>query len=241
MRLPKWFVSISVLATIGIAVGWLWVGDEIASGVAADSPESAEPTPTAVQVLLPAPAASPPQVPGLPTVEEGVQPGKYAPDLGSNPEQAVSLPAETAAPPIAATDQEGSAREGAPAVNPPLAPRGPQTPVDERRDQLLRQRDARLDAYRGPGRQMPPWFAPYNDAAERYRDARRSQYRGQRDLGRQRHASWMDAICPWTKPGRDWSAQHSYQRQMEQLDRRAYRDADRYRPPYGFPGPRGWR
>jgi len=273
MRLPKWFVSISVLATIGVAVGWLWDSDEIASGVAVDSPESAaaptvapvqdqisppanalpapdllqtrptalpsapEPTPTAAKVVVPAPAASPPQVPALPTAEARAQPRNYTLDLGSNPEPAAPSPAETPAPPTAVTDQEGAARAGAPAVTPPLRPQSLQTLVDERRDQLRRQ----SDAYRGPRRQIPPWFARYNDEAERYQDARRSQYRRQRDLGRQRHARWTDAICPWTKPRRDRSARHSYQRQMEQLNRRAYREAYRYQSPYGYPGPGGWR
>jgi hypothetical protein len=121
-----------------------------------------------------------------------------------------------------------------------VAPYGLQALVDERRDLLRKRRSARLDSYGSPSRYMPPWFAAYDDSVERYRDARRSMYRRQRDLGRQRHGSWMDAICPWSKPQRTWSAQRSYLRQMEQLDLQEHRNAFMNWPPPGFTGPAGW-
>ena len=271
MRLPKWFISISVLATIGVAVGWLWIGDESVSGTPPAPPESEaapaaapvqdqipppsvpdllqaraphpvrEPPPTAAQIANPAPTVYPPQISAPSTAAEGVHSETQAPDLGSSPKQAQPSPTETQVPTTALIHRKRALQTGAPARDPPQPPHSLQTLVDERRDQFRRQNDARLDAYRGPGQQMPPWFAPYDDAVERYRDARRSQHRRQRDFRRQRHASWMDAVCPWSKPRREWSARRSYQRQMEQLNRRAYRDAYGYRPSYGFARPGGWR
>lgn len=276
MRLPKWFVSISVLASIGIAVGWLWAGDKIGADVTSGSPETtAEPAvapvqyqaptpyavdpapdlsqaqttappavsgppPVAVQIESPVQTANPPQIPA-PSAPAGIQSQTATPGPGSPPEQAAEPPLEVFAPLAAIPEPAQTAQAEAPIVNPLVPPYRLQTLVDERRDQLRRQRDARLDAYRGPRRHMPPWFAAYDDSVERYRDARRSRFRRQRDLGRQRHTSWMDAVCPWSKPRRDRSARRSYQRQMEQLDRRTYRDAFIDRPMYGFSEPGGWR
>jgi hypothetical protein len=195
---------------------------------------------TPEQAGIPAPvAAPPPEAPSEPA------PASTAMETGMAgqtqvPESAEAAPQHEAAP---APDAPGQDLKAGPEVDtrPPAVPAYRlQSLVDERRQRLRERRNAMLDAYGGPRGHMPPWFGAYDDAVERYRDARRSMYRQRRDFDRQRHTEWMDAICPWSKPQRDWSAQRSYRRQMEQLDRQELRDAYMGRPPFGFGGPPGW-
>lgn len=276
MRLLRWFASVSALASIGIAVGWLWADAKTVSDVATGSPEATmtssiasaqaqpatplvalpagdrhqaqptsppavpEPPPVAAQSAVPTPAPKSLPTPAPPAPLEGAQPHTTTLYVGVVPETAGAPAQKASAPSTTSTEQRQAAQADTLAVLPRVPSYGLQTRVDERRDELRRQSDARLDAYRGLHPRMPPWFAAYDDTLERYRDARRYQFRRQRDLGRQRHANWMDAICPWSKPQRDWSAKRSYDRQMEQLDRRAYRDAFVYRPPQDFARPMRW-
>lgn len=154
-----------------------------------------------------------------------------------------------AAPQIEGATVEFAVTEGAEATSaeaqtdasffsPPLPPRSLQSLVDERRDQLRAERSAALGADT-PGA-MPPWFADYNAGVARYRDAMRSFWRQRRDYDQLRHDSWMDAICPWSKPQRDWSRQRSFATQMRQLDRREAMEAYRFAPPSRFGAPPRW-
>lgn len=127
----------------------------------------------------------------------------------------------------AASGQGTAAAGAADALHflPPAPPPSPQTLVDERRHLLRQRREAMFDAYGARYGYMPPWRSPYDDHMERYRDAMRLAYRRQRDASRGQHNGWLDAMCPWSKPQRNWSAQRSYLMQMEQLNRREAWDA----------------
>ena len=157
------------------------------------------------------------------------------------PEPAVVEEEAGAQEPQAAPAQETTAVEGeALVVVPAVPPRSLQTLVDERRDMMRQRRNAMLDAFGGRRSYMSPWMASYDDAVERYRDARRAMYRQQRDYNMLRHDSWMDAMCPWSKPQRDWSRQRSILMQLDQIGRQEARDAWLYGQPFAFTGPAPW-
>jgi len=142
--------------------------------------------------------------------------------------------------PEGAAQQDSAAADEA-LVLPPLAPpRSLQTMVDEHRDMVRERRNAMFDAFSGRRAYMSPWMASYDEAVERYRDAMRAMYRQQRDYNMLRHDSWMDAMCPWSKPQRDWSRQRSILMQLEQIERRGARDALLYGQPFAFTGPAPW-
>ncbi len=108
-----------------------------------------------------------------------------------------------------------------------------QTLVDERRNALF-------DAYSERTAWLPIGLAAHDQAIERHQDALRRLHREQRDAAQLQHDAWMDAMCPWSKPQRDWSRQRSFLRQMGQLDRQEWRDAHRYGAPFALAGPYPW-
>ena len=116
-------------------------------------------------------------------------------------------------------------------------PRSLQTLVDERRDLQRERRNTLFDAYSGRHVWMPMGLAAYDQAMDRYHDALRRFQREQRDAAQLQHDAWMDAMCPWSTPQRDWSRQRSFLRQMEQLDRQAWRGAYLYGAPFALAGP----
>jgi thiosulfate/3-mercaptopyruvate sulfurtransferase len=122
----------------------------------------------------------------------------------------------------------------------PSPPRSVQNLIDERRDLQRQRRRERFDAYAGRPASLPIGLAAYDDAVERYRDGLRQMHRQRRDYDRWRHDSWMDALCPWSKPQREWTRQRSYLMQLEQLDRQEWWDAHRYGTPVPFTGPARW-
>jgi hypothetical protein len=119
-------------------------------------------------------------------------------------------------------------------------PRSLQTLVDERRDLQRERRNALFDAYSGRPAWLPMGLAAYDQAMERYQDRLRRLHREQRDAAQLQHDAWMDAMVPWSKPQRDWSRQRSFLRQMEQIDRQAWRDAHLYGTPFALAGPYAW-
>jgi hypothetical protein len=188
--------------------------------------------------------------------DEGAAPAASKPEVASAASPAaVSAPtaatSETPAPATAAQTAEESQptapgeEQQSSATAPPIAvpaspPSSLQTLVDQQRDQLRARREAMFDAYSRRYAYMPPWLARYDTAMDQYRDALRRLYRQQRDYSRMQHNSWMDAMCPWSKPRRDWSEQRSYLTQMDQLDRQEYWDSYLYRRPFGAFGPIPW-
>ena len=219
MTRSNWsLVTILTLAAGTVAVGVI-NAEVVAPGDQPPVAVAPEPAPVSTQV----PAAGPAPVPAA-TAEAQAE--------------VATAPAETAEPEVAPEEQ--GTGDGAPVVLPVLPPRSLQTLVDERRDLLRQRRNATLDAYSGRGASMPPWMAAYDDAVERYRDAMRLSYRQRRDYNMARHDRWMDAMCPWSKPQRDWSRQRSVRMQMEQLDRRAARDAWWYGEPAAIAGSAPW-
>ncbi len=165
--------------------------------------------------------------------------GWLAADEKAPSEAAQAPPASPAAPP-AAQHQNGTQEPDTQQIQPPLSSFSLQTLVDERRDLLRRRREERQGTYGDPRETIPPWFADYDAAVERYRDARRSWYRQKRTFDRRRNSSWMDNLCPWSKPQRTWSSPRGYQRQMEPPDRRELHDPFLSRPPFAPPGPARW-
>jgi hypothetical protein len=164
-----------------------------------------------------------------------------APTAATSETPAPATAAQTAEEPRpAAPGEEQQSSATAPTVVPTSPPRSLQTLVDERRDQLRKRREAMFDAYSRRYAYMPPWLARYDTAMDQYRDAMRRLYRQQRDYSRMRHNSWMDAMCPWSRPQRDWSEQRSYLTQMDQLDRQEHWDRYLYRRPFGAFGPIPW-
>jgi hypothetical protein len=123
---------------------------------------------------------------------------------------------------------------------PPAPPPSLQTLVDERRDQLREQREARFDAFRPDYMYWSPGMAYYDRTMDLYRDARRQLHRRQRDYARQYFDGWMDALCPWSKPQRDWTQTRSFLMQQEQLDRQEMRDAWLASRPYAYPALPPW-
>lgn len=87
---------------------------------------------------------------------------------------------------------------------------------------------------------MPRWYPTPDITGGHNRDARRSPYRQQRDYYGQRDGNWLDTFCPWPKSRRNRSARRGYERQIEPLDRRGYRDTYMSPPPFGYPSPAGW-
>ena len=185
-----------------------------------------EPAPVSTQV----PVAEPAPVPAETAAAQA--------EVATAPEEVAMAPADVAEPGV--VPEEQGAGEGAPVVLPVPPPRSLQTLVDERRDLLRQRRNAMFDAYSAGGAYMPPWMTAYDDAVERYRNAMRLTYRQRRDYNMARHDSWMDAMCPWSKPQRDWSRERSVRMQMEQLDRRAARDAWWYGQPAAIAGSAPW-
>jgi hypothetical protein len=226
MTRSNWsLVTILTLAAGTVAVGV--INAEVAAP--GDQPPVAvapEPAPVSTQV----PAAEP--APVSAAIAEAQA------EVATAPEDVAMAPAEAAEPEVAPEEQ--GAGKDALVVLPVPPPRSLQTLVDERRDLLRQRRNAMFDAYSGRGAYMPSWMAAYDDAVERYRDAMRLTYRQRRDYNMARHESWMDAMCPWSKPQRDWSRQRSVRMQMEQLDRRAARDAWWYGEPAAIAGSAPW-
>jgi hypothetical protein len=119
-------------------------------------------------------------------------------------------------------------------------PRSLQTLADERRDLQRERRNALFDGYSVRHVWMPMGFAAQGQGRDRHEDRLRRFHREQRDAVLLQHDAWMDAMCPWSTPQRDWSRQRSFLRQMEQLDRQAWRDAYLYGAPFALAGPYPW-
>jgi thiosulfate/3-mercaptopyruvate sulfurtransferase len=119
-------------------------------------------------------------------------------------------------------------------------PRSLQTLADERRDLQRERRNALFDGYSVRHVWMPMGFAAQGQVRDRHEDRLRRFHREQRDAVQLQHDAWMDAMCPWSTPQRDWSRQRSFLRQMEQLDRQAWRDAYLYGAPFALAGPYPW-
>lgn len=202
MRLPKWLLPVLLVALIVTAGSWITAGDNAAPDVAQAPPESAA-IPRAVPVRD--------QMQAQAHVSEWPRAAQPPESVQVKPSQTRAMPAPPSIPVPAYTPIQKAA---------PLPPFGLQTEAEERRDLLHERRAEMLDTYGNPGRYLPPWFAAHEDNLERYRDARRSHFRQQRDFYRRRHASWTDSICPWTKPRRTGPSQYGYPWQTEQPDGR---------------------
>jgi len=151
-----------------------------------------------------------------------------APVAVAQPDQATQPAAvdePEAQPEVTAVIDEEATSVRPPLLMPPAPPPSLQTLVDQRRDQLRERREALFDAFRPYSTYMSPWTARYDRTMDLYRDAARQLHRDQRDYSRHYFDSWMDAMCPWSKPQRDWTRMRSYLRQQEQLDRQEVRDA----------------
>jgi hypothetical protein len=189
-----------------------------------------------------------PAVPSDGTTEEGQQNSPQ--DTGGESAAAPAteaVPEPTMSPPGPAAETKGESEEdesmqtGATLLVSPRPPSSLQTLVDERRDRLRDRRRAMREAFLGPYRHGPPWVAARQEALERYRDAMRAYHRRQRDYNRLQHDIWLGTLSPWSKAHRDWAAQRSYLRQMQQLDRQEQRDLYLYGVPSTFGGPSpGW-
>ncbi len=226
MRRARWFVPILPILLLGGLGGGAPASEE-GAGVAAAKPDAGASQSAPLKEELPAPTAGQPEAAGVAT---GVQ--------SESPSTAESEPA--AAEPQPTAPEQGSQAGAAAQILVPSPPPSLQTLVDERRDMLRKRREAMLDAYGGRHAYMPPWLVGYDNAVEQYREAMRRLYREQRDYSRMRHNSWMDAMCPWSKPQRDWSERRSYQTQMDQLDRREYWDSYLYGRPFPAYGTIPW-
>jgi hypothetical protein len=143
------------------------------------------------------------------------------PHQAAQPEGALKPQARTA---VAAGNPEEPASMGPQMLLPPVPPPSLQTLVDERRDQLRARREALFDAFRPDYAYPSAWGPPYDRSMYLYRDAARQLYRRQRDDMRQSFEGWMDAMCPWSKPRRDWTRMRSFLIRQEQLDRQELRD-----------------
>jgi len=213
MTFRKFFIWTLPVLVVGMAaVGWVGAQEV---GPATQTPEASVPEPAAA---MPVSVTEPASVPEQAAVEQE--------PVVEEPEGVVQ--------------QDGAAEEDALVLLPPVPPRSLQTMVDERRDMLRERRNAMFDAFSGRPAYMSPWMASYDEAVERYRDAMRAMYRQQRDYNMLRHDSWMDAMCPWSKPQRDWSRQRSILMQLEQLERQEARDAWLYGQPFAFTGSAPW-
>lgn len=223
MTLARWCVAVLSVLVLGTV-----------SAAQPGAPAGAQPA------TPPAAGTTPP--PQAPATGEAA-PAAAAQPPGAAPQASEPVPGASGDPADAARAAVGSDTAGPVPGTLELAPPGPprtlQSLVDERRDQLRAQRRAMMDAWRGPGF-MPPWFPAYDAAVERYRDELRGAWRQRRDMDQVSHDSWMDALCPWSKPQRDRSRQRGYLMQMEQLDRQEARDAWLHGQPYAFGGPIPW-
>jgi hypothetical protein len=240
MTRSNWLlVTILTLVAGTVAVGV--INAEVAAP--GDEPPAAvapEPAPVSTQVSAAEPAPVPAGTASVPaeTASVPAETAAAPAETAAAPADDATAPTETVESEIAPGEQATGA--GAPVVLPVPPPRSLQTLVDERRDLLRQRRNAMFDTYSGRGAYMPSWITAYDDAVERYRDARRLTYRQRRDYNMARHDSWMDAMCPWSKPQRDWSRQRSIRMQMEQLDRRAARDAWWHGEPAAIAGSAPW-
>lgn len=159
-------------------------------------------------------------------------------DRGMHPE-ALGEPAGK--PEVSATTDE--ILEAAPPSRllPAAPPPSLQTRIDERRDQHRRQREALFGAARArypyTPPYMPPWMATYDRSRSLYRDGMRQSFRRQRDDSTRHRDSWMDAMCPWSKPQRNQSWMRNDRTRMDPLDRQQVRDAWPATRPYLFGGP----
>jgi hypothetical protein len=223
MKRGRWFFAILPILLL-CALGGLAVGEGTAPG--GSGPEAVAPQSAAPGQLAPGTAQ-----PEAATVSQALDAQAPTP---AEPEQAA---VESEAAP---SEEQALVPARAPSAIPSAPPPSLQTLVDERRDLLRKRREAMFDAYGGRYAYMPPWMAGYDSAVEQYRDAMRRLYRQQRDYSRMRHNSWMDALCPWSKPQRDWSEQRSYVTQMDQLDRQEYWNNYLYGQPFAAGGPIPW-
>jgi hypothetical protein len=162
----------------------------------------------------PTPQRSPPQAPESIAIR--------APSLG----RAAASTQAGAPPPIEPEPPTGPPRwleavkSDTQQTQPPVPSFGQRAMGEEPRYLPPEHRTNTLGAYGGPPPYMPPWFAPYDYNLERYRDARQSHFRQQRNFHRRRATGWMDDICPWTKPRRSTrSAQRRNPWQMEPPNR----------------------
>jgi hypothetical protein len=151
-----------------------------------------------------------------------------------------AVEATEAHPDVAAANAEESGSAWPQFVLPPAPPPSLQTLVDERRDQLRERREALFDAFRPDHMYWSPRTAHYDRTMDLYRDATRDLHRRQRDYARQYFDGWMDALCPWSKPQRDWTRMRSFLMQQAQLDRQEMRDAWLASRPYAYTGLPPW-
>jgi len=142
-----------------------------------------------------------------------------------------------AAEPSVTAETSAPAADAVPGLLPPVPPASLQTLLDQRRDRIRERREAMFDASGWRDASMPPGWAAYADGVDRYRDAMRALYRQRRAYSRQRHNSWMDAFCPWSRPQRERSDLRSYLTRRDRLDRQERRDAFTYGQPRGFGAP----
>jgi hypothetical protein len=227
MRRARWFVPILPILLLGGLGGGAPASEE-GAGVTAAEPDAGVPQSVPLKGELPAATAAQPEAAGGATGVQSESPSTVATELAA----AESKPTA----PEQGTQAGAAAQVLVPAPPPPSL----QTLVDERRDMLRKRREAMLDAYGGRHAFTPPWLAGYDNAVEQYRDTMRRLYREQRDYSRRRHNSWMDAMCPWSKPQRDWSERRGYRTQMDQLDRQELRDSYLYGRPFAAYGPIPW-
>jgi hypothetical protein len=165
--------------------------------------------------------------------------GWSAAALGAADGEAVTAASPPAMRQPAATEPSVTAETSAPAdavpgLLPPAPPPSLQALLDQRRDRIRERREAMFGTSGWRDASMPPGWAAYADGMDRYRDAMRSLYRQRRDYSRQRHNSWMDAFCPWSRPQRERSDLRSYLIQRDRLDRQERRDAFTSGQPRGF-------
>lgn len=188
MRLPRWFLSVLVIA-LAVAVGtWINAGDDAAPGVAQAPPERAaspSPFPSRDRIQAQAQAPQSARVARIPGASQGKAPQTTV----------VQPDTRHVLSPLPSFDQRALA--------------------EEHRYSLRGQPANAPDEHIGPLLRKPPWFAAYDYNLELYRDARQSRFRQPRDLYRRRAGRWMDDICPWTKPRRTWSAQGRIPWQMK--------------------------
>ena len=176
-----------------------------ASEAEPDTPPSQHASPAAVDAAAPAP--------------ESVEKPPAEP-LVAAPENKTA-PAETES---TSTDAAGPRQHTLPPPSFPIAPSQLQSLVDERREQLRKQRRALLDARRAPPAYSSSWRSDHEEAMNRYREATRAFHRMQRDRARLQRDIWWNTQPPWSRSLRDRAALRSYWIQMQQLGRQEQRD-----------------
>ncbi|HHH39651.1 MAG TPA: hypothetical protein ENK50_08765 [Sedimenticola sp.] len=130
---------------------------------------------------------------------------------------------------VAATNSDSVT---APAATPvqPVTPSSIESLIEQRRDQLRRERKRRLDLLTGRRWRQPPWENAWEDWMDQREDALQALIRARRDAMEARQDAWGRWAHPWTQWRRDWNKARRNAWELDRLNREEYYQRRFYGP-----------